>query len=255
MVILSHLHDLRSHELGRALSLIPSQGKVLEIGAGTGWQAKALAERGLSVVAIDLPGSQYANDRVAPVIEYDGSNLPFRRACFDVVFSSHVLEHIAHVERFQFEIQRVLKADGLAIHILPTGTWRFWTSICFYGYIVKKLVENCYPVRSRAWVTCAAGSQRSAPRRAMQLRTLLPSRHGEAGNVLSEIYLFSRFRWRKVFSRNGWIVQVSCPTRLFYTGYMLLHSGLSLRLRHRLSFVLGSSSHLFCLRKAMSDVR
>jgi 2-polyprenyl-3-methyl-5-hydroxy-6-metoxy-1,4-benzoquinol methylase len=250
-VILQHLHDLRSYELGQALPLIPKESRILEIGAGTGWQAKALEEKGFSVVAVDVPGTQYADDRVRPVIDYDGLNLPFRRDCFDVVFSSHVLEHIAHVERFQAEIKRVLKPDGTAIHVLPSGSWRFWTNLCLYGYIAKKLAENFHtllsspaPVKSNAW------SADIPLRRAVQVRALLPSRHGEVGNALSELYLFSRFRWTRLFRRSGWIVQVYRPLRLFYTGHMLLHSRLSLRGRRKLGFVLGSSSHLFCLRRA-----
>ena len=45
--------------------------RLLEFGAGTGTQARALAERGMDVVAIDLAVSGYAQDRVFPVIDYD----------------------------------------------------------------------------------------------------------------------------------------------------------------------------------------
>jgi SAM-dependent methyltransferase len=250
-VVLQHLRDIRSYELHRAVSLIPSQSKILEVGAGAGWQAKTLAENGFSVVAIDVPGTQYAQERSWPVLEYDGINLPFSDGCFDVVFSSHVLEHIPHAEGFQAEVRRVLKPDGIAIHILPSGTWRLWTSICLYGYLAKILVEVLFPVLpSGDLAKTGACLQKRSVGRNIQLRALLPSRHGEAGNAISEIYLFSRYRWMNLFRRTGWSVEAYYPIRLFYTGYMLLNSKLSLRRRHNASFILGSSSHLFCLRKA-----
>ena len=254
-MIFQHLHDIRSYELQRALSLIPSQSKILEIGAGAGWQAKTLAESGFSVVAIDVPGTQYAQERLWPVLEYDGINLPFPDGCFDVVFSSHVLEHIPHAEPFQAEVRRVLKSDGIAIHILPTGTWRLWTSICLYAYFAKILVEVLFPVvPSGDLAKTGACAQKRSVRQNIRLRALLPSRHGEVGNAISEIYLFSRFRWMDLFRQTGWSVEAYYPTRLFYTGYMLLNSKLNLRLRRNASFILGSSSHLFCLRKSNVNV-
>jgi SAM-dependent methyltransferase len=253
-VILQHLHDIRSYELNRALRLIPSHSKILEIGAGAGWQAKTLAEEGFSVVAIDVPGTQYAQERLWPVLEYEGIDLPFRDACFDLVFSSHVLEHISHCEQFQAELRRVLKPNGIAIHILPSGTWRFWTSVCLYAYLAKIVFQVLFAILPSADVArTPAGTQKRTARPKIHFRALLPSRHGEVGNVVTEIYLFSRFRWRLLFRRTGWSVEAYYPTRLFYTGYMLLNSKLSLRLRHSASFFFGSSSHLFCLRK--SDAR
>jgi uncharacterized UPF0146 family protein len=37
---------------------------MLEIGAGTGWQAKALQERGFDIKTVDLATSNYKNDRI-----------------------------------------------------------------------------------------------------------------------------------------------------------------------------------------------
>lgn len=124
-----NLETIRQYELSRAIEFFPPKGSVLEIGAGTRWQAKILAERGFQVTAIDLPLSNYRNDRIWPVIDYNGCQLPFEDATFDVVFSSNVLEHIPHVRAFQEEIHRVLEPDGYAVHILPSSSWRYWTNV------------------------------------------------------------------------------------------------------------------------------
>lgn len=249
------LQCIREYELSRVLPLIPSGSTILEVGAGAGWQAKVLAEKGFSVVAIDSRGSLYAQNRVWPIIEYDGINMPFLNNQFDVVFSSNVLEHIFHAQQFQAEIKRVLKPGGIAIHVLPTASWRFWTNVCHYPYLAKRLLELFFfsSCSENAINIDATGAAEKAQKRNLLNKfraVLLPSRHGEEGNCVSEIYLFSRFRWIKLFQSTGWVVEVYYPNRLFYTGYSILALNLSLRLRHLASYMLGSSCQIFRLRKA-----
>lgn len=212
---LGHLRAVREHELETVAALLPEQGRVLEIGAGTGWQAQALASRGLETWAVDVRSSSYRQDRVFPVIEYDGRTLPFAGASFDVVYSSHTLEHIAHLHALQKEIHRVLKPSGRAIHVLPSGSWRFWTN----------LTHLCKFLR---W----------------------PIAHGEhAGNAIAEIFAFSRLTWLGIFRETGWMVTAHRRSGLFYSGTCALDSRLGIRWRKRLSRMLGSSSHVFVLRK------
>ena len=162
---LKHLEDIRKYELGVVFKLLPPIGKILEIGAGTGWQAQALTKRGYEVSAIDLLSSNYKENRIWPVTEYDGVHIPFPDKTFDIVFSSNTLEHIPHVHNFQKEIHRVLKDDGVAIHILPSGSWRFWSNITDV---------------LRYWEK--------------------PPVHGEfASNFLTEIFFFSKLWWKKLF--------------------------------------------------------
>ena len=104
-----------------------------------------LASEGFVVEAIDLEQNPYAKNLVYNVISYDGKNIPFPDEYFDVVFSSNVLEHIAHIDQFLLEIKRVLKSNGIAIHILPTGSWRFWTNLSHYLYIIKAILLMVYP--------------------------------------------------------------------------------------------------------------
>ncbi len=91
-------------------------------------------------MAIDVKTSQHAQHRVWPVTIYDGKVIPFQNDCFDIVFSSNVLEHIPHVNAFQNEIKRVLKHCGRSVHILPSGSWRFWSLVTHYIYISKLIL-------------------------------------------------------------------------------------------------------------------
>ena len=61
--------------------------------------------------------------------EYDGRVLPFPDAVLDVVLTSHVLAHLRNAPN-ACEVRRVLKPRGVAISIVPTATWRIWTSLC-----------------------------------------------------------------------------------------------------------------------------
>ena len=142
------LQAIRAYELERVIGLFPPHCRVLEIGAGAGWQSKAIGDRGHAVEAIDIGGSAYADVRVWPVRDYDGFHIPFPDGSFDVVFSSNTLEHIRHVETFQDEIRRVLNPDGIAVHILPTGSWRWWSNVAHYPYVAWMASSSCALGRS-----------------------------------------------------------------------------------------------------------
>jgi SAM-dependent methyltransferase len=188
---------------------------------------------------------------VWPVRDYDGVNIPFPNEQFDVVFSSNVLEHIPHVESFQKEIQRVLKPGGIAVHCIPTPTWRLWTTFTHYAAMPLRMLGRL--ARGSAGSGAASDGRAATPaeRRPMDLvrMALAPDRHGERGNVISEIWWFSRYRWLSLFRASGWAVRAHYPTWLFYTGYLLLGSMLDLSARHRLSRILGSSCRIYALEK------
>ena len=137
----THLERIRRAEgelaLARMQQLKPPPARLVEIGGGSGWQAQEFASAGYAVASYDLANSDYAAERVFPVRDYDGHRLPEADASADIVFSSNVLEHIPHVREFQSEILRVLKPDGIALHILPSAHWRLWTSATHYPWVAR----------------------------------------------------------------------------------------------------------------------
>ncbi len=210
---LQHLEALRSFELARIIALLPARGKILEIGAGTGWQASLLESRGYEVHGIDLPLESFLGTRIWPVIDYDGKHIPFEDNSFDVIFSSNVLEHVPHVREFQAEIHRVLKPEGVVIHLIPSSSWRIWSNII-------------QPIKY--WT--------------------LPIVHGvHAGNAFTEIYYFSRQWWSRLFHDTNWNIIELSTNELFYTGCSILDSRLSINSRHRLSRLLGGACNIFVL--------
>lgn len=247
------LHVLREHELTRALPHLAARARVLEIGGGTGYQARRLAEAGFDVASIDLEGSNYAREQVFPVTVYDGRSIPFPDASFDVVFSSNVLEHVVDIEGLIREVVRVLRPGGRCVHILPTGTWRLWTNIAHYVEMAQQIVLQLPRLLPRG--LSRGLSRGEAARWLAEMKRLvgilqgyaIVPRHGERGNAISELWLFSRRRWLAMFRAAGYEVDEVIPLGLFYTGHMVLGPRLPMAARERLARVLGSACVLYAL--------
>lgn len=208
---MSHLEAIRQAEIDLVLRewIPPPPLRVLELGAGGGWQARALTRAGYRVAAVDV--APWSEPEVFPVLPFDGVHLPFADGSFDLVFSSNVLEHVENPAGLLGDCRRVLGPSGTAVHLVPSASWRVWS-------IASELLRYCQPV---------------AP-------------HGEeAGNAFAEISVFRERSWRRFFYRLGWTVLRHGTNRLFYSGGSLLDRRVSLGVRARLSRVLGSSCHVF----------
>jgi SAM-dependent methyltransferase len=245
-----HLDALRAAEIDKVVPFVPLGARILEVGAGTGKQSLELRRRGFDVTAIEIADSSYAAHRVFPIIDYDGATIPLPDASVDVVFSSNVLEHVSDLARMHSEIRRVLKADGQCIHVLPTHGWRFWTTLAGYPDAVLYLAVGIPQLVPRAWPRpaelCRLGEAWYRTARTVAGRCL-PRRHGERGNVVSEMWLFHPGWWRRNFEENGFAVVHDQPMGIFYTGNMLLGARLGFAERRRLASTLGSACHLFQL--------
>lgn len=249
---LNQLHTIRSFELDLVIEILNSIGckcgftRILEIGAGTGWQAKKLSETGYLVDAIDLQTSNYKSQRIFDVLDYDGASIDFPDGSFDIIFSSNVLEHIPHVRQFQHEIKRVLKPNGVCIHLMPSATWRLWTNISYYFRIMKKLSTHRSP---KSLFRESTRSDYKTLQKRSPLSKIFPSSHGEIGNCISEIYLFSRLYWKSFFKSCGWSNLNSHSNLLFYSGNSIFGSSMPLRIRYFLHFILGGSCNIYILKK------
>ncbi len=254
---IEQLRSVREWELDRVVSLFPAGAAILELGAGAGWQARALSTLGFKVEAIDVPDSNYLDTRVWPVRAYDGTHIPFENDKFDIVFSSNVLEHVRDIAALEREIHRTLKPEGIVVHVLPTPSWRAWTTLAHYpayAQLIARRLVTTTETSSHPQPTDSAPARPASGARAL-VRTLrsiaVPSRHGEIGNAFSELYHFSDLRWRGHFMRSGWQVEQHLTTGLFYTGYSLFGRALSLETRRRLSVFLGSACTAYVLRSAL----
>lgn len=254
------LRAIRLAELERVLPYFPAGCRVLEIGAGAGWQALELDRKGFEVEAIEYAHTGFralAEQRVWNVIEYDGAHIPFPDNSFDIVFSSNVLEHIPHVRAFQDEIRRVLKPDGIAVHLMPTASWRIWSTFAHYLFVAQRLFPRLLPSArrrrpSRRPSDADVPSRARAARRSLHHRLawlMIPKRHGEFGNFMTEIAYFSRWKWRHVFRDAGFRIESEGSNGVFYTGYGILADHAPVSVRKSLSRLLGGSCRYWVLRQ------
>lgn len=243
-----YLNRLRAIEIADIAPFFRSGMRILEIGAGTGLQALELQRRGFVVTAIEVADSAYADARVFPVIDYDGTHIPFPARSFDVVFSSNALEHVRDLAGLHAEIRRVLKPGGICVHVLPTHAWRFWSSVTSFP---GALVAIGYATRIS--LTGASRSRLSAAWRAAARHcgaALVQPAHGERGHALTELWTFRPAWWRQHFTDHGFQIIHDEPVGLFYTGNALFGDRLPFSLRSRLAKALGSGSHVYVIRPA-----
>jgi SAM-dependent methyltransferase len=237
------LTTLRVHEAELVLARAPHPfGRVLELGGGSGQQAAVFARHGAQVRSIDTQAAHGA----FPVEPYDGRHIPFADACFDVVFSSNVLEHIRDLDGMEREIARVLRPGGRAIHVLPTHHWRAWTSATHLPHLLRRVLA-----RPPAPPTPPAPAAQPQAARNGRLQSLLGlSPHGERGHAVSEYLRYFRPSWwTRHFEAAGWDVVDHFGLELFYTGNVLVGPRLGLAARARLGRLLGTATMGFVLRR------
>jgi SAM-dependent methyltransferase len=109
----------------RVEEAVGPEGRLLEIGVGTGRIALPLHRRGRLVVGLDLSVPMLARYRAKaaaaglpppPVLRGDATRLPLRDACVDAVLEVHVLHLIPGWERVLAEARRVLRPGGVLLH-------------------------------------------------------------------------------------------------------------------------------------------
>ena len=74
--VTAHMNSIREFELQQAMHLFPPECRILEIGAGSGYQASKLKDQGFQVEAIDVFID--LERKVFEVRKYDGKKYHFR---------------------------------------------------------------------------------------------------------------------------------------------------------------------------------
>lgn len=248
------VRTIREYELQEVLQHLPipaGAGRLLELGAGSGWQSQRLSQLGWAVTALDIEESVYLEQTVFPVQTYDGHRIPCADSYFDCVFTSNVLEHVTHLEQLLTEVYRVLKPGGLAIHVLPTPSWRIYTSAMHYLAIAKLALSTLargVMLRSSRLDQIATIRQ-SASITELFRKALHSGRHGEHGSEATEVYYFSRFRWHREFRTAGFGNITRCPMSLAYSGYSVFGTYLPMAIRKVITMCTGASCQVFIMHR------
>lgn len=115
---------LRLTLVGRDIKIIPyqGQGKILDIGCGSGRTLSLLKKRGWNVYGIEANSQavDIARNKLGLQVYLGNiSNVDFQNDFFDVVTMTHTLEHMANPKQILRKVNKILKTSGTLIITVP----------------------------------------------------------------------------------------------------------------------------------------
>lgn len=123
-------HHVRRYMLGRKARLVCHQagmrhGRLLDIGAGTGYFAATMVSRGWDVTAIEKSQSARQFARSAFRLELQPEDALYgelKRGSYDAVTLWHVMEHLEHLNETWERVGELLKEEGVLVVAVPNPT-------------------------------------------------------------------------------------------------------------------------------------
>jgi SAM-dependent methyltransferase len=120
---------------------VKSGMRVLDLATGPGYVAARAAERGASVVGVDVAPAMVAlAGRLNPGVEFREGNaeeLPFDDGAFDAVLGNFLILHLGRPERGMADIVRVLRPGGT----LALTVWEFPEHSRLLGVFVDAIAQ------------------------------------------------------------------------------------------------------------------
>jgi ubiquinone/menaquinone biosynthesis C-methylase UbiE len=109
-----------------ALDIIPENGRILDLGCGSGRDVNYFATQKIDVMGLEFSynlsilAKNYSNQ---PIVQADLCNIPFVNKSFDLVWSIGSLLHIKkeNIKEALFEIKRVLKMHSILLTSIKEG--------------------------------------------------------------------------------------------------------------------------------------
>jgi SAM-dependent methyltransferase len=212
-----YLSLIRNAEWDSVKQYIPKKSKFLDIGCGSGFSMmKAIEDRECNAIGIDpkplmwgVKFNEYHNEDLV-IKQGDAEQLPFENNSFEVVFSSHVLEHVNNYQSSLKEMNRVLKENGTIVLGVPTSTlaWLgllpqllFTTHIRIANYILSFFTKN---------------------NEIKFINIFLPGSHSESNKtVLYDLRHYRIGEWRKKVSSEFSIVNEIKPAFFCFADFII----------------------------------
>ncbi|HOY33080.1 MAG TPA: class I SAM-dependent methyltransferase [Bacteroidales bacterium] len=185
--------------------------KFLDVGCGTGYvMEKIKNEFAGDCFGIDPEPLTHGVDKFQDhtqkklnIVRGIAEQIPFPDGSFDVVYSSHVLEHVDDEPKSLMEIKRVLKDDGMLIIGMPTAAmaWvSFITNLLFTSHI------RFFNVISKPFPFIHKGETK-------MIHMFIPGSHSpnKADTVFFDMRFYRISRWKKAIENYFQIQKTLLP--------------------------------------------
>jgi ubiquinone/menaquinone biosynthesis C-methylase UbiE len=177
--------------------------RCLELGAGDGFLSALLARhaRLLFATEIRLGGLREAPSENVRYAFCDAEQLPFRPAKFDLIFTSHLLEHLPDLQRALADMRRTLDEKGVMVHLVPSRLWKILDlGLFFPSQIVHVLEMYTAPDGAPRAPKGMRSTVKTAPA-GWWRRSFWPSVHGVSSSNVAELRRFGIRHWVAEFER------------------------------------------------------
>lgn len=169
--------------------------RTLDFGCGDGATVAALLDLGIDAHGCDFKfktgpavAALSATSRIK-LIRRDPYRLPYENGSFDLIVSNQVFEHVQNYPETLAELRRVLKPEGLSVHLFPAR----WKPIESHVFVPFASV-----VRNKPWLRlwAYAGIRRKSQRRMTAADVARANRAylDRATNYLSQKQILDHFR-------------------------------------------------------------
>jgi len=244
-------HWLREREIQVIFGHVPENtfGEVLELGSGDGHQSRLLARYVKKLHSTDLNSDRLLREPHPKIIyeTCDAEDLPYEAERFDLIYSSNLLEHLPTPEKAIVEMYRVLKNDGIMIHVVPSRFWKILHLGLFHASRITTMGERLLNGRNAVEVRTKDNNLKrgNSKQRSFLSRNLWPAVHGEFPNHFAEYKRMSRRHWVGLFTETGFDVLGFITDLPVHSPYRF---GLN-RVRRVLEYVGFSTSNGYILAK------
>jgi SAM-dependent methyltransferase len=197
--------------------------RILELGCGLGYYSAFLSLIADEVVATDLEtfdpqthsvGLQETREILSElkitnvkVMHASANDLPFDNEHFDLVFSSHVLEHVPNVNKAIDEINRVLVKGGLNFAVVPTRADRILTLPSFYTYLFKGIIVKGFaklkPKKNSDPATLPVDNEHHSMVKLHLKHFPFPPPHGVLSSYVKEVKYWSLAGWKRIITKEN----------------------------------------------------
>ncbi len=152
----------------------------------------------------------------------------------ETVVALNSIYFIKDIAKFYSELSN-LKPQYF-VYILPTSSWRIWTTLVAYiAYFIKKKNTE---------------KKQVANYKNSFLDKIFLKRHGIRGNRFNEFFYYRKKYWKYIFTNLHKEYEISSKNiKIFYTGFNLFGDKISISFRNKISNLLGCSSRLYILSK------